>query len=99
MSSNQELNQQQDAEYTQYRRSLVARAAGSIVEQDSLSVEPDMESVVEQVIAVHRWVVDLENDQLDNFRGGSLERRDVPIPRPPSGALTAYILRRLDLID
>jgi hypothetical protein len=89
----------QDEAHTEYMRSLVARAAGSLVEQESLSVEPDVQDAVQQTIDVHRWLIDLRNDGRENNRGGTQERKDIPTPTPPSGALVSYILRELNLID
>ena len=84
--------------YHEYTRCLVARANvdGAL---PFAELAPEIREAVAQTLAVVRWLDELNGDGIMNYRGGSLEKTDVPMPLPPEGELTPYILNYLGLID
>lgn len=80
-------------------RLLVAASAGYLSEEEPHALEPEIHDAVQQTIETVNWLIALKNDAYDNYRGGTLEKVDIPIPEPPPGNLVTYIPRTLHVLD
>lgn len=99
MSDKEAFDPTRKMTHQEHLRFLVARAAGHLIEQNASLVDPKEGEAVQQTIDTFRWLTALQNDANENYRGGTLDKKDVPMPEPPTGHLVVYILRTMNIID